>query len=97
MPREVLLGIAAGAVGTVALTAATYADIAVPARPPSSVPAEVADKLAEKAGVDPGSDEEAQIIGEVREDPPRIVVMLTESGGTRMIDMLIGDPLPRKC
>jgi len=38
---------------------------------------------------------EAQIIGEVREDPPRMVVMHTQFGGTRMIDMLVGDPLPR--
>ena len=97
MLREVLLGTAAGAVGTAALNAATYTDMAVRARPPSSVPAEVAGKLAEKAGVDLGSDEEAQIIGEVREDPPRMVVMHTQFGGTRMIDMRVGDPLPRIC
>jgi hydrogenase expression/formation protein HypE len=46
-------------------------------------------------GVEGG--EEAQIIGEVREDPPRMVVMHTQFGGTRMIDMLVGDPLPRIC
>jgi len=46
-------------------------------------------------GVEGG--EEAQIIGEVREDPPRMVVMHTRFGGTRMIDMLVGDPLPRIC
>ena len=56
MLREMMLGTVAGAVGTVALNAATYADIAVRARPPSSVPAEVAGKLAEKAGVRLGSD-----------------------------------------
>ena len=41
--------------------------------------------------------EEAQIIGEVREEPERMVVMHTQFGGTRMIDMLVGDPLPRIC
>ena len=46
-------------------------------------------------GVDGG--EEAQIIGEVREEPARMVIMHTEFGGTRMIDMLVGDPLPRIC
>ncbi|HSK81874.1 MAG TPA: hydrogenase expression/formation protein HypE [Rubrobacter sp.] len=41
--------------------------------------------------------EEAAIIGEVREEPARMVVMHTQFGGTRMIDMLVGDPLPRIC
>jgi hydrogenase expression/formation protein HypE len=41
--------------------------------------------------------EEASIIGEVREEPARMVVMHTLFGGTRMIDMLVGDPLPRIC
>src|ERR671915_487685 len=60
----------------------------------------VAPEVAEAAlealrGVDGG--EEAQIIGEVREEPARMVIMHTEFGGTRMIDMLVGDPLPRIC
>jgi hydrogenase expression/formation protein HypE len=41
--------------------------------------------------------EEASIIGEVREEPARMVLMHTSFGGTRMIDMLVGDPLPRIC
>lgn len=41
--------------------------------------------------------EEAAIIGEVREEPARMVLMHTRFGGTRMIDMLVGDPLPRIC
>ena len=41
--------------------------------------------------------EEAAIIGEVREEPARMVLMHTQFGGTRMIDMLVGDPLPRIC
>ena len=40
---------------------------------------------------------EASIIGEVREEPARMVIMHTGFGGTRMIDMLVGDPLPRIC
>jgi hydrogenase expression/formation protein HypE len=41
--------------------------------------------------------EDAAIIGEVREEPARMVLMHTGFGGTRMIDMLVGDPLPRIC
>jgi hydrogenase expression/formation protein HypE len=41
--------------------------------------------------------EEASVIGEIREEPARMVVMHTRFGGTRMIDMLVGDPLPRIC
>jgi hydrogenase expression/formation protein HypE len=36
-------------------------------------------------------------IGEIRAEPPGIVVLLTELGGTRIVDMLVGDPLPRIC
>jgi hydrogenase expression/formation protein HypE len=41
--------------------------------------------------------EEAEIIGEIREEPERMVLMHTRFGGARMIDMLVGDPLPRIC
>lgn len=41
--------------------------------------------------------EEAAIIGEITEEPAGMVLLRTELGGTRMIDMLIGDPLPRIC
>ncbi|MHB1534850.1 MAG: hydrogenase expression/formation protein HypE [Acidimicrobiales bacterium] len=36
-------------------------------------------------------------IGDVRDDPAGIVVLLTTFGGTRIVDMLVGDPLPRIC
>ncbi|MFI5040505.1 MAG: hydrogenase expression/formation protein HypE [Acidimicrobiales bacterium] len=36
-------------------------------------------------------------VGEIRDDPPGIVVLLTGFGGTRIVDMLVGDPLPRIC
>jgi hydrogenase expression/formation protein HypE len=39
----------------------------------------------------------AAVIGEIHADPPRIVVLLTAFGGTRIVDMLVGDPLPRIC
>ncbi len=51
MLREVLIGTAAGAVGTVALNAVTYSDMVVRGRPASSVPAQVAGELADKLGV----------------------------------------------
>jgi hydrogenase expression/formation protein HypE len=57
---------------------------------------EVADIALEALrGVEGGED--AGIIGEVREEPARMVIMHTGFGGTRMIDMLVGDPLPRIC
>lgn len=40
---------------------------------------------------------EAARIGEIRDDPPGIVVLITQLGGTRIVDMLVGDPLPRIC
>lgn len=40
---------------------------------------------------------EAAIIGEVREQPAATVLGTTSYGGTRVIDMLVGDPLPRIC
>jgi hydrogenase expression/formation protein HypE len=40
---------------------------------------------------------EAAVIGEVREEPPGRVLGRTAFGGHRMIDVLVGDPLPRIC
>jgi hydrogenase expression/formation protein HypE len=40
---------------------------------------------------------EARIIGEVREKPPGSVLATTRYGGSRIVDMLVGDPLPRIC
>ena len=36
-------------------------------------------------------------IGDIQADPPGIVVLRTAFGGTRIVDMLVGDPLPRIC
>lgn len=41
--------------------------------------------------------EEAVVIGEIREKPSRRVLAASSYGGTRIIDMLVGDPLPRIC
>lgn len=60
MLRVVLRGVAAGAAGTVALNVTTYADMAFRGRPSSEIPAMVAGKLAERAGVDLGEGEAAQ-------------------------------------
>jgi len=40
---------------------------------------------------------EAAVIGEVLADPEGMVFIRTGFGGTRVVDMLIGDPLPRIC
>ena len=39
----------------------------------------------------------AAAIGEVLAEPEGIVVLRTTFGGTRIVDMLVGDPLPRIC
>ncbi|MDT7568801.1 MAG: hydrogenase expression/formation protein HypE [Pseudonocardiales bacterium] len=41
--------------------------------------------------------EGAAVIGRVVEDPPGLVLLKTTFGGTRIVDMLVGDPLPRIC
>jgi hydrogenase expression/formation protein HypE len=40
---------------------------------------------------------DAAVVGEVRAEPGGLVVMATAFGGTRIVDMLVGDPLPRIC
>lgn len=40
---------------------------------------------------------QAAVIGEVREEPAGMVFLHTVIGGTRVLDMLVGDPLPRIC
>ncbi|MBW3615027.1 MAG: hydrogenase expression/formation protein HypE, partial [Actinobacteria bacterium] len=39
----------------------------------------------------------AELIGEVLAEPPGMVVLQTAFGGNRIVDMLVGDPLPRIC
>jgi len=50
------------------------------------------DALRETAG-----GHQAAVIGEIREQPAGTVLGITGYGGTRVIDMLVGDPLPRIC
>jgi hydrogenase expression/formation protein HypE len=40
---------------------------------------------------------QAAIIGRIAPDPPGIVLLNTAFGGTRIVDLLVGDPLPRIC
>ena len=40
---------------------------------------------------------EAAIVGEIRAEPPGLVLLDTALGGSRIVDMLVGDPLPRIC
>jgi hydrogenase expression/formation protein HypE len=41
--------------------------------------------------------EDAVVIGEVRDEPAGMVSVTTLYGGNRLVDMLVGDPLPRIC
>ncbi|NMW89009.1 hydrogenase expression/formation protein HypE [Mobiluncus curtisii] len=60
------------------------------------VPADQVDTAVAALRKLPGG-EEAANIGRVVSKPESSVVMVTAFSGTRMIDMLVGDPLPRIC
>ena len=40
---------------------------------------------------------DAALVGEVREEPAARVILRTSIGSTRIVDMLVGEPLPRIC
>ncbi|GAA0535494.1 hydrogenase expression/formation protein HypE [Saccharopolyspora subtropica] len=40
---------------------------------------------------------DATAIGRIADDPPGLVLLNTALGGTRIVDLLVGDPLPRIC
>ena len=58
-------------------------------------PDAAADALAALRAV-PGCEDAAEI-GEVTAEPPGLVLVETTFGGRRVMDMLVGDPLPRIC
>jgi hydrogenase expression/formation protein HypE len=60
------------------------------------VPPEEADRALDAMRADPYG-HEATIIGEVLAAPDGMVVLRTDAGGSRVLDMLVGDPLPRIC
>ncbi|MFF5210890.1 hydrogenase expression/formation protein HypE [Streptosporangium sp. NPDC000396] len=39
----------------------------------------------------------AAVVGRINDDPPGLVLLKTAFGGTRIVDLLVGDPLPRIC
>jgi hydrogenase expression/formation protein HypE len=57
---------------------------------------ELADAALKALQAAPGG-EEARMIGEIREQPAGSVLVTTLYGGSRIVDMLVGDPLPRIC
>jgi hydrogenase expression/formation protein HypE len=60
------------------------------------VPAESADRLIEAMRGHPAGRESA-IIGEVLESPAGVVMLNTGFGGGRIVDLLVGEQLPRIC
>ena len=60
------------------------------------VAAEYADEALAGLRAAPGG-QASEIIGEMREQPAGAVLASTTYGGTRVLDMLVGDPLPRIC
>ncbi len=59
--------------------------------PPEEVEAALASLRAHPLGA------HAAVIGEVQAEPAAVVIIRTGFGGTRIVDMLVGDPLPRIC
>jgi hydrogenase expression/formation protein HypE len=57
---------------------------------------EYADAALNALRLTPGG-EDAEIIGEVRNEPAGAVLVTAPYGGSRIVDMLVGDPLPRIC
>ena len=57
---------------------------------------EAADAALEALRAVPGS-RARRPIGEVAAEPPGMVLVETAFGGTRVMDLLVGDPLPRIC
>jgi hydrogenase expression/formation protein HypE len=57
---------------------------------------EAADEALAALRAAPGGEEAAEI-GEVRTEPPGMVLVETSFGGRRVMDQLVGDPLPRIC
>ena len=60
------------------------------------VAAEAADRALSALRDVPGCENAAEI-GEVRTEPPGMVLVETSFGGRRVMDQLVGDPLPRIC
>ena len=60
------------------------------------VPAEAADALLATMRDHPAGSH-AKVIGVVRQEPAGMVIMATQFGGDRIVDMLVGDQLPRIC
>jgi hydrogenase expression/formation protein HypE len=57
---------------------------------------EAADEALQALRRIPGCEDAAEI-GEVRTEPPGMVLVETSFGGKRVMDQLVGDPLPRIC
>jgi hydrogenase expression/formation protein HypE len=60
------------------------------------VAADRAEEALEALRRTPGGADAADI-GAIAADPPRTVIAVAAYGGTRVVDMLVGDPLPRIC
>ena len=71
--------------------AAYGAHVTLAARPSADLEAAVA------AMPTPPQGAKATVMGEIMPEPNGIVALRTSFGGSRIVDMLVGDPLPRIC
>ena len=60
------------------------------------IAADRTDEALEALRKTPGG-EQSSVIGEIHEEPATAVLVTTGYGGSRIVDMLVGDPLPRIC
>ena len=60
------------------------------------VPDEYAERIVQAMSTHPAG-QHAAVIGEVREKPVGSVILATQFGGARIVDMLVGEQLPRIC
>ncbi|MEY2580727.1 MAG: hydrogenase expression/formation protein HypE [Ilumatobacteraceae bacterium] len=93
---ETLLPIAPAVVGACDLLGIDPLYVANEGKVVAVVAADEADAALAAMRSDPLGANAARI-GEIVAEPQSIVVLLTSFGGTRIVDMLVGDPLPRIC
>lgn len=93
--QHLVHGLAAGAVGTAVLNTVSYLDMAVRARPSSSVPAETVDKMTDLAGVTLAEDHDSDKAATRREAIGALLGYATGFGVGAVYGLLRPGPLRR--
>ncbi len=94
--REAAVPVAPAVVGACEILGIDPMYVANEGRLVAVVAPELAEAALDAVRMVPGCEAAAEI-GEVRTDPPGMVLVETAFGGKRVMDLLVGDPLPRIC